>query len=79
MKYHCSLQQALDIKMLRHIIYNPKVLYEWVLENQTVITHLTDSVPTQMHYKHIFFLHWVLEPIALGHQIMKAQFLIYLL
>jgi len=37
------MQQALDIKMLHHIIYNPQLLYELVLEKQTVINHLPDS------------------------------------
>lgn len=42
-QYLCSIQQALDIKMLCHIIYNPQLLYDLVLEKQAVINHLPDS------------------------------------
>lgn len=62
-KYHCSMQQALDIKVLSHIIYNPQLLYELVLENQTDITQLPDSASTQMHYKHNIYdytEYWIL-------------------
>jgi len=70
------MQQALDIKMLCHIIYNPKLLYELVLEKQTVINHLPDShLYTNALQAQYLSLHLILDPVALWHQVLKTYFL----
>lgn len=51
--------------MLSHIIYNSNLLYELVLEKQTVINHISDSPYTNA-------LHWIIDPAALWHQALKA-------
>jgi hypothetical protein len=58
--------------MLSHIIYNSNLLYELVLEKQTVINHISDSPYTNAIQSQYFSLHWIIDPAALWHQALKA-------
>jgi hypothetical protein len=71
------MQKALAITMLHHITYNPKLLYEVVLQKQTVINHLPDScLHTNALQTQYLSLHLILDPVALWQQVLKTYFLI---